>query len=59
LKKTRIEIGKNALDAIPGKHTKSAQAIEKKKDALRSGAKERQRVRKGLRGKRIGRKAEL
>jgi hypothetical protein len=43
-RKMRIEICKDALDAIPGKHTKSAQAIEKKKDALRSAAKERQRV---------------
>jgi hypothetical protein len=44
-RKMRVDICKDALDAIPGKHTKSAQAIEKKKDALRSGAKERQRVR--------------
>ena len=34
----------DALGAIPGKHTKSAEAIEKKWDALRSGAKERKKV---------------
>jgi hypothetical protein len=34
----------NATGAIPGKHTKSAQGIEKEGDGFRSGAKERQRV---------------
>jgi len=33
--------GKSALGAIPGKHTKSAEGIEKKQDASRSGAEER------------------
>jgi hypothetical protein len=32
---------KNAPDATPGKRTKSAEAVEKEEDALRSGAKER------------------
>jgi hypothetical protein len=40
----------NAPGAIPGKHTKSAQVIERKGDGFRSGAKERSRAKK--RGKR-------
>jgi hypothetical protein len=50
---------KNALDATPGKHTKSAEAIEREEDALRSGAKERKRVCKRLRENKVGWKAEL
>ena len=34
---------RNALDAIPGKHRKSAEVIEREEDALRSDAKERER----------------
>jgi hypothetical protein len=33
-----------AWGATPGKHVKSAEAIEKKQDGFRSGAKERKRV---------------
>src|ERR1700676_4280360 len=35
---------RNAWGATPGKHTKSAEAIEKKEDGFCSGAKERKRV---------------
>jgi hypothetical protein len=39
-------MGTTALDTIPGKHRKSAEVVERKEDALRSGAKERKRVKK-------------
>jgi hypothetical protein len=44
---------KNALGAIPGVFVKSAQVIERIGDALRSGAKERKRV-KEERGRKDG-----
>jgi len=39
-----FKMGMFAIDAIPGKHAKSAEVFEKKEDIFRSSAKERERA---------------